>query len=179
MEGFFKKSIEWNRFRNLFTKIEVPSKTLLLSEGEISKKVFYIEKGCLRSYFNDDGKDITFQFFFEKQNVASMESFLTNQSSIFNIESLEPSIIHYITKKDFDKIIAESSDFKQAIENHTFNRLIHYQKLFLSRIKDNPQKRYLELLERNPEILVRIPQHYIASYLGITTVSLSRIRNRK
>jgi hypothetical protein len=57
--------------------------------------------------------------------------------------------------------------------------MIFYQKLFLSRIKDNPQKRYEDLLEHYPQILQRVPQHYIASYLGITPVSLSRIRNRK
>jgi len=54
-----------------------------------------------------------------------------------------------------------------------------YAKLFLSRIKNNPQKRYEELLQENPEILQRVAQHYIASYLGITPISLSRIRNRK
>lgn len=58
-------------------------------------------------------------------------------------------------------------------------RMGNYAKLFLSRIKDNPRKRYDELLKNNPEIIQRIPQHYIASYLGITPISLSRIRNKK
>jgi len=65
------------------------------------------------------------------------------------------------------------------VEEQTFQRLVFYQKLFLSRIKDNPQKRYEDLLKQRPEIVQRIPQHYIASYLGITPVSLSRIRNRR
>lgn len=61
----------------------------------------------------------------------------------------------------------------------TFKRLVFYQNLFLSRIKDSPQKRYQELIKKHPKIIERVPQHYIASYLGITPVSLSRIRNRR
>ncbi len=170
---------DWVKFKDNLMKEEVPAKTVLLKEGEISKKAFFIEKGCLRSCFNNNGKDITFQFFFEGQTVSSIESFITNQPSMFNIESIEPSVIYYITKNDFQILIDKFPDIKQQIENFTFERLFFYQKLFLSRIKDNPEKRYQELLENNPEILLRIPQHYIASYLGITSVSLSRIRNRR
>jgi len=60
-----------------------------------------------------------------------------------------------------------------------FQRFSIYSHLFLSRIKDTPQERYEDLLQNNPEIIKRVPQHYIASYLGITSVSLSRIRKRK
>ena len=72
-----------------------------------------------------------------------------------------------------------SPPIKSEVEAQIFHRLIFYQRLFLSRIKDNPQNRYEDLAEQRPEILQRIPQHYIASYLGITPVSLSRIRNRR
>ncbi len=57
-------------------------------------------------------------------------------------------------------------------------RFMHYAKLFFSRIKDKPAERYEDLIKNHPNILRRVPQHYIASYLGITPVSLSRIRNR-
>lgn len=179
MEGFEIEHTEWDKFKYFFKKQEIPAKTILLNEGEIAKQAFFIEKGCLRVCFNNDGKDITFQFFFEGESVSSIESFRTNQPSLFTIESLEPCIIHSISKTDLQTIIDTSTKIKQQIEKHTFKRLIFYQKLFLSRIKDNPEKRYLELLENNPKILLRIPQHYIASFLGITPVSLSRIRNRQ
>ncbi|MFA9187280.1 Crp/Fnr family transcriptional regulator [Flavobacterium sp. FBOR7N2.3] len=170
---------EWDKFRHLFKRQEIPVKTILLNEGEISKQAFYIEQGCLRVCFNNNGKDITFQFFFEGESVSSIESFRTNQPSLFTIESIEPCIIHSISKSDFQTIIESSTVIKEQVEEHTFQRLIFYQKLFLSHIKDNPEKRYLELLENNPKILRRVPQHYIASFLGITSVSLSRIRNRR
>jgi CRP-like cAMP-binding protein len=179
MENFKVNDDEWSKFMHLFKRQEISAKTILLQEGEISKHAFYIEKGCIRAWFNNNGKDITFQFFFEEQGVSSIESFRTNQPSLFTIESIEPCIIHSITKKDFQTILEASPGIKQRMEEYTFQRLILYQKLFLSRIKDNPEKRYLELLENNPEILQRVPQHYIASFLGITSVSLSRIRNRR
>jgi CRP-like cAMP-binding protein len=179
MENFKVNDDEWSKFMHLFKRQEISAKTILLQEGEISKHAFYIEKGCIRAWFNNNGKDITFQFFFEEQGVSSIESFRTNQPSLFTIESIEPCIIHSITKKDFQTILEASPGIKHRMEEYTFQRLILYQKLFLSRIKDNPEKRYLELLENNPEILQRVPQHYIASFLGITSVSLSRIRNRR
>lgn len=170
---------EWEKYRHLVQRQEIPAKTILLQEGKVSKKAFFIEKGCVRSWFNNDGKDITFQFFFEGMGVSSFERFQTNQPSLFTIESLEPSVICTITKKDFQFILDNSAEIKQEVEKQIIYRLIHYQQLFLSRIKDKPEKRYKELLKQNPEILQRVPQHYIASYLGITSVSLSRIRNRK
>jgi CRP-like cAMP-binding protein len=179
MENFKIENTEWNKFKHLFKREEIPAKTTLLTEGEISKKAFYIEQGCLRICFNNNGKDITFQFFFEGESVSSIESFRTNQPSLFTIESIESCILYSISKKDLQSIIETSTEIKSTVEEHTFQRLLFYQKLFLSRIKDNPEKRYLELLKTNPKILLRVPQHYIASYLGITSVSLSRIRNRR
>lgn len=170
---------EWKNFNHLFKKLEIPSKTELLKEGEVSKKIFIIEKGIIRCWLNHLDKDITFQFFFEGDSVASLESFKTEKPSSFALETLEPSIIKYISKDDFDEILKKSPLIKEEFENYTFQRLLFYQNLFLSRIKDNPQKRYQELLKKRPEIFKRIPLHYIASYLGITPVSLSRIRGRK
>lgn len=179
MDNFINDNVEWSKFKHLFKRQEIPAKAILLKEGDISKQAFYIEQGCLRVCFNNNGKDITFQFFFEGEMVTSIESFRTNQPSLFTIESIEPCILYSISKKDYQTIIETSTSIKQQVEEHTFQRLIFYQKLFLSRIKDNPEKRYLELLENNPKILLRVPQHYIASFLGITSVSLSRIRNRR
>ncbi|UBM59628.1 Crp/Fnr family transcriptional regulator [Marinilongibacter aquaticus] len=170
---------EWNKFSHLYSRLDIPSKTTLLREGQVSKMAYYIEKGCIRSWFNHNGKDITFQFFFESEGVSSVESFRTNQASLFTLESLEPCTLLCISKNDFTFILENSPRIKAEVEAHTFKRLVYYQQLFLSRIRDNPQTRYEELIRQRPEILQRIPQHYIASYLGITPVSLSRIRNRR
>lgn len=170
---------EWNRFGHLFQRLEVPAKTVLLREGEVAGKAYYIEKGCLRLWFNHDGKDITFQFFFEGQGVASIESFRTGQPSVYSIETIEPCTVRAVSRTDLQTILESTPRLKQEIEDHTFQRLLFYQKLFLSRITNSPQERYDELVRNYPELLQRVPQHYIASYLGITPVSLSRIRNRR
>lgn len=174
-----KNTSAWESFSHLFKRIEIPAKTTLLREGEISKTAYLVEKGCLRLWFNNNGKDVTFQFFFEGNGVSSIESFRSRQPSLFTLESLEPTTLLSIGQKDFEFILENSPQLKSEIEEQTFKRLIFYQKLFLSRIKDNPQQRYQELISQYPEIVQRIPQHYIASYLGITAVSLSRIRNRR
>ena len=78
---------------------------MLLEEGQISKTMFFIEEGCLRTCVNSDGKDITTQFFFEGDSVSSIESFRTNTPSLYSIESIEPCVLQTISQKDFHKII--------------------------------------------------------------------------
>lgn len=172
------ETTDWNKFKYLFKRQDIPAKTMLLLEGEISKNAYLIEKGCLRTWFNNDGNDITTQFFFEGDSVSSIESFRTNQPSLFSIESIEPCIIQTISKKDFEFVVDNSPDIKMELEKHIYRRLVYCQKLLLSHIKDSPQKRYEEILDQRPDIIKRIPQHYIASYLGITKVHLSRIKSK-
>ena len=105
---------QWEIFSPYFKQIEVPAKTILLHEGKVSKMMYFIEKGCLRTWINNDGKEITTQFFFEGQSVSSIESFRTNQPSLYNIESLEPCVLQTISQKDF-KTAVENKPGIQAV----------------------------------------------------------------
>ena len=172
-------AIAWHRFKENLQQLEVPAKTTLLQEGQISKTMFFIEKGCLRTWINNEGKEITTQFFFEGDSASSIESFRTHQPSLYSIESLEPCVLLTLSEKDFQHIIQESPELKKEMEEHLFRRLFQSQQIIYSYLKNSPQKRYEELIARHPHIVRRVPQHYIASYLGITSVSLSRIRNRR
>jgi CRP-like cAMP-binding protein len=169
----------WIKFQNLFVEKEIASKTILLKEGDIANQVYFIKKGCLREWFNKDGKDITFQFFFEGQAVASIDSFLNNQPSMYTIESIEPSTVLLLGKENFEQLQLLYPELKEGFQEFLFQRFRNYSQLFLSRIKDTPRERYADLIKNHPEIIKRVPQHYIATYLGITPISLSRIRNRK
>lgn len=174
-----KDNTNWAKFKDFFTEREIASKTILLHEGEISNRLYFIKKGCLRMWFNKNGKDITFQFFFEGQAVASIDSFLSNQPGMFTIESIEPSVILSISRENFEYIQQVYPELKSGFQEILFQRFRNYAHLFLSRIKDTPRERYKDLVKNHPEIIKRVPQHYIASYLGITPVSLSRIRNKR
>jgi len=162
----------------LTEKLDVPRRTLLVNEGDICKEIFLVEKGCLRSWCNDEGREITFQFYFEDDIVSSFESLRDDKPCLFNIESITPVTLHILRRDDFLQVIEGSPELAKIVNDYIFERLYHYQKLFISRITHSPQRRYEELVNKNPEIWERVPQHYIATYLGITSVSLSRIVNR-
>ncbi len=172
---------KWNEYINCFKRIEAPAKTVLLKEGETSKKMYLIEKGCIRAWFNNNGKDITTQFFFEKNTVSSIESFRKNIPSPITLETIEPSILYWIAKNDLNKILEEIKEIPRLRDlfiDKIFDRTLDYIKYFISSIKDSPQERYQNLIKERPEIVKRVPQHYIASYLGISTVHLSRVKNK-
>ncbi len=159
--------------------LSVPPKTILLEEGKVADRLFFIRKGCLRLFFYNEGKDITFQFFFEGDFVASFDSLYKRKPSLFSLESIEQTEVSAIKREEFYNLMEQIPWLRREYEEKLIERFHVYQQLFLSRIKNAPQQRYEELLKEYPNIIQRVPQHYIASYLGITPVSLSRIRNRR
>ena len=88
IERLKQDPVNRDKFKKLFRETEVPTKKTLLCEGDISNNIYFIKKGCLRLWFNNDGKDITFQFFFENNAVSSIESFLEKKPGQFNLESI-------------------------------------------------------------------------------------------
>lgn len=159
-------------------RIEVGKKETLLLQGEISNLAYIVEEGCLRIWHNNDGTDVTLQFFFENDIVSSLESFFHGRPSKFGIEAVTPTVVRAIERTTFNKLMAHSTEFREFMFRALVDRLTDYQNLFLNRIMDNPENRYRHLLEHSPELLETVPLHYLASYLGITPVSLSRIRKK-
>lgn len=163
---------------NLTKQIFVENKTILLREGEIAKNIFFIKEGLLRAWINHDGKEITFQFFFENEMVASVESFRNNKPSTLSIQAIEPTTLLVLSKKNFMQAFQSFPEVKDFLLETAFKRFSDYTKLYLSFLKNNPEERYCDLIINQPKIIQRVPQHFIASYLGITPVSLSRIRKK-
>lgn len=164
-----------------FKRMDVPAKTILLKENEVSQNAYYIEKGIARAWYNNDGRDVTFQFFMENTMFSSLESFRKGVPSMVALETIEPCIIWKIDKTTVDRILEkvdEDPQLRNKFMDTVFERTFDYMKHFFSFIKDSPQQRYLDLAKGKPEIIKRVPQHYIASYLGITTVHLSRIKSK-
>jgi CRP-like cAMP-binding protein len=178
IESIPRLKANWDKYRHLFQMKQIPARSVLLREGDIPRKIFHVQQGCLRASLNKKGKDITFQFFFENDLVASIESFRTNQPSPITITSVEPSTVIILSKHGYEVLLKDFPEIKDIMFEIVFRRFADYSRLFISFIKNTPVERYLDLLKQNPKIIERIPQRYVASYLGITPVSLSRIRKR-
>lgn len=171
----------WDKYLPLQKRLEVPAKTILLEEGKVSQHYIYIEKGCVRLLFHNNGDDKTVQFFFENEGLTSFDSFINDVPSLFTIETIEPSVIYLLPKRYVTQLIGELSKeagFVQMVLKMSAQRQTHYINEFVSFIRDTPEQRYLNLLTEKPHIVQRVPQHYIASYLGISTVHLSRIKSK-
>ncbi len=172
----------WDKYYPYQQRMEPAAKTVLLEEGQVSQHYLFIEAGCVRAYFNDrDGNDKTVQFLFENQGLTSFDSFVNHTPSPFTIETIEPSVIYKLPRQYVMQMMEELShepDFLQMILQVSARRQTHYMNEFVSFIRDTPEQRYRNLLNERPHVIQRVPQHYIASYLGVSTVHLSRIKSK-
>ncbi|MBK0380565.1 Crp/Fnr family transcriptional regulator [Mucilaginibacter segetis] len=171
----------WDKYLPFQQRLQVPAKTILLNEGAVSKNYIFIEKGCVRAFFNNNGDDKTVQFFFENEGLTSFDSFVNNVPSMLTVETLEPSVVYLLPKPYVLQLTEELSrepEFVQMMLRMFAQRQTHYMEEFFSFIRDTPERRYQNLLDKRPHIVQRVPQHYIASYLGVSTVHLSRIKSK-
>jgi CRP-like cAMP-binding protein len=171
----------WDKYLPYQKRVEVPAKTILLEEGKVSQQYIYIEKGCVRAFFNNNGDDKTLQFFFENEGLTSLPSFVNDTPSDITIETLEPSVIYLLPKQYVNQLMDEVSHkpgFLKMMLRIFARRQMHYSSELISFIRDTPEQRYQNLLTERPHIVQRIPQHYIASYLGVSAVHLSRIKSK-
>lgn len=160
-------------------EVNYPAKTIILKEGSKARYIYFLKKGCLRMWVNNNGTDITTQFFFEGAAIASLESLLKDEASDYTLETIEACTLLVMSKQEFLSLKNTDQAFKSWFDEMLLERFYYYSKHLLGYLRTKPHQRYLNLLQKHPEILQRIPQQFIASYLGITPVSLSRIRTRK
>lgn len=166
----------WAQIKPKFQKRQVPAQTTLLNEGEIATQLYLVIQGSLRMWHNTPEREVTLQFFFENQPVTSFESFYLDQPSDSTIATLENSTLLVLSKKDFTAFCQAYPDVEVNLNQWLCQRFITYRRRIYAQLQTTATGRYQALIADNPEILTRIPLHEIASYLGITPVSLSRIR---
>jgi CRP/FNR family transcriptional regulator, anaerobic regulatory protein len=153
-------------------------KEFLLQEGQICNKVTFINSGCMRLFYNVEGVENTIQFFFSNSWYTDYASFLTGQPTIENMQALEPCEVVQFKKADLYKLYDVYPVFDRVGRVMAENAYLSLSYLNKMLTNEEPEQRYLNLLKQRPELVERIPQHYIASYLGIKPESLSRIRKR-
>ena len=149
-----------------------------VKEGQVCRDMAVVTKGCFRLYFTYQEREQTGHFMFEGQWIGDYESFLTKKPAANTVEALEDSEVFCLSYNNIQQLYTLGAHYEK------FGRLIaeyiyiiamnEYKSLLLK----TAEERYIELLNTQPQILERLPQHYIASYLGIQAPSLSRIRNK-
>lgn len=164
--------------QSLFTEMRLEAGAYFLEEGKICKHVAFINKGLVRYFTNVDGEERTIYFNKENEFVSYYPSFLSHLPSDKYIQALEPTqlfVINYENLQSLYEKVSEGDKFgRQAIEQV----FLSVSRQLDSFYTDAPEKRYQEFLLSYPELVQRIPQYYIASYVGIKPQSLSRIRKR-
>jgi CRP-like cAMP-binding protein len=161
-----------------FETKSIKKKTSLLKAGSKAKEVYFVLKGCIRLFYEKDGEDISAYFFTENMFAGAYDSFISQKPSRHAIETLEDCRVLAISYKAFHQLLNEFPKMNELVRKVLEERFVSLHELFTSQILDSPEERYLNLLKERPELLNRIPQHHIATFLGVTPVSLSRIRNR-
>ncbi|WP_281234030.1 Crp/Fnr family transcriptional regulator [Flavobacterium gelatinilyticum] len=168
---------EWNYCKNYFNTAFYKKKELLLKQNDICGHIFFVVSGLLRIYFIDDkGEEKTFHFCLENTFGTDYESFLKNKPSNFSIQAMEDTVVIVITLdmlESFYKFLRYGDKLGRLIAEDYF--FIINEKI-RSMYVNTPLERYNTMNTRFPNILQRVPQHCIASYLNITSVHLSRLK---
>ncbi|MDP3927698.1 MAG: cyclic nucleotide-binding domain-containing protein [Bacteroidota bacterium] len=151
--------------------------TILLEEGEITAHNFFVLKGCIRKYYVIDGEEKTTAFYTELEGLTP-HCAITNEPSEYAISCLENCILIVANAEMGAELNAKFPKFQQMCGVLSEELLAKQQINFDAFKTSSPEQRYINLLQNRPDLIQRVPQHQLASYLGITPVSLSRLRAR-
>lgn len=178
--------IEATAFDKLYSLLwftDVKKKDFVLKEGDTCKFIGLVQKGTLRTFYvNEKGEEVSFLFHFNQQIedivFTDYESFLLETPSKLNIQALEDSTVCFIDYDDWQRLCNESDYWLLFSKKMTEKVYLAAKRRVEDLLYHSPENRYLKLLKDNPALFQKIPQKLIASYLGITPQSLSRIRKR-
>lgn len=153
--------------------------TVLLRQGDVPTKCYFVLKGCVRQHSTDEmGKEVTSNFYTEEQAISNFNHHKQDKSSAYSLSCLEDSILvvgNFDTEKDMYNKYSQLETMTRKMIEHNFGEV---QDELASFIASTPEERYKALLRNRPYLVDRVPQHQLASYLGITPESLSRIKKR-
>lgn len=152
--------------------------SILEREGKISGKLYFVTNGFIRSFFYKDGIEVTTQIVGGNKFITSFNSFTSGITSKENIQCISNCEVFFITKSDYEILTSESVFWSVFCRQLYENVIVHNQQRTIDFIALSAEKRYLKLLNEQPEIIQNVPIQFIASYIGIKPESLSRIRKK-
>jgi len=152
---------------------------IVVREGQFSDKAFLIVNGCARAYYLKDGKDISDWFAFENEFMSSIVSFFSEEPSPHYIEFMEESVAIEFSRDTINSLSLKYHDFERLISKVVTKTMLGLRERLSSILFNRAEDRYDQLIGLRPYIVNRIPLTHIASYLGITLETLSRIRSNK
>ena len=157
---------------------QYPKGSFLLQEQDVSTRFFFIVKGCVRLFYTVEGIEKSAFFYTENEFVSSYESFTRQTPAKHSFQTTEATEVLVISFDHAYQLLEFSPKFDFLARVIMEEELVVYQNMVASFITLSPEQRYLQFLEKKGDLLQRLPQHYIASYLGISAESLSRIKKR-
>jgi CRP-like cAMP-binding protein len=170
-------SIDWMLVEPLLATRKLSRGETLFQEGDVCEFVGLTLKGCLRMFFSKDGKELTLFFHPEHYPVGDYQNMRLQQPAYFSCQAIEDSEVLILNQQVIH--VLESAPHGQQLMRLIVESLaFRLRDRLLSLYRDTPEQLYLRLLKTEPQLLQRVPQHYIASYLGIEPESLSRLKRR-
>ena len=170
---------EFNYFQNLFIPKKMRKRQYLLQEGDVCKYQAFVEKGILRSYTIDEkGHEHILQFASEAWWMADLSSYLTDEPSFLNVDAIEEAELLLITKNSWEEAMQKIPKLEHYFRIILQNHLVATQKRLLQSLSETAEEKYVRFIKTYPDCLQRVPQHMIASFLGIKRETLSRVRKQ-
>ncbi|MGI8635837.1 MAG: Crp/Fnr family transcriptional regulator [Segetibacter sp.] len=168
---------EQEKIKRFFSPKKLRKKQYLLQEGDVCKNMAFVESGLLRSYNVDEkGLEHMIQFAWEGWWITDTYSFLSGDAAAYNIDAIEDSELLLLTLPLFEEMLVEVPKMERYFRMLFQKNIISKERRLINSITYSAEDKYLNLVESRPELIQRIPQNLIASYLGTTPETLSRIR---
>ena len=161
-----------------FEQVVLAKGKCLVTEGKTCRHLYFLEAGALRGYYNLEGKEVTHWFSFAPDFVTSFHSFITQQPAVESMQLLEGSMLWAISKERVTELMNRHHEIERLVRIAYESYYIRLEERFVNAQFKTASERYQTLLQQTPHILERVPLGHIASYLGISPETLSRIRGR-
>jgi CRP-like cAMP-binding protein len=158
-----------------FKEKKVAKNDFLLREGMVCQDLVFVQEGCLRLYYMDDDVEISVWFAFPDSSAIDIYSFISDKPSNYFLQAIEDSSIWYLPKKELEALYTEFPTMQEMMRKFWEDAVLNLIDRFTALQRDSAEKRYLDLMAK-PPYLQKIPQKYLASFIGVTPTSLSRIR---